>query len=108
VLAKSSELEALLATVARRVDIIEDRAERNEMAACAQLLAGINFEKSLINLYLREELMRESVVYQSIVAESRQKGLQEGQGIGLEKRKGLSLDFSRESKGGKLILCCVF
>jgi predicted transposase YdaD len=29
VLAKSSELEALLATVARRVDIIEDRVERN-------------------------------------------------------------------------------
>ncbi len=42
VLAKSSEPEGLLANVARRVDIIEDRAERNNPAACIQLLAGIN------------------------------------------------------------------
>jgi predicted transposase YdaD len=78
VLAKTSEPEALLARVARQVDIIKDRAERIEVAACAQLLAGINFSKTLINMYLKEELMRESVVYQSIVAESTQKGLQQG------------------------------
>ena len=78
VLAKTSEPEALLAKVARQVDIIEDSAERNNVAACAQLLAGINFSKALINMYLKEELMRESVVYQSIVAESTQKGLDQG------------------------------
>ena len=61
VLAKTSDPEALLATVAKQVDIIEDRAERSNVAACLQLLAGIGFEKSLISLYLREELMQESV-----------------------------------------------
>lgn len=82
VLAKTSEPEALLARVARQVDIIEDRAERSEVAACLQLLAGINFDEKLINVYLKEELMQEFVVYQRIVAESRQKGLQEGQALG--------------------------
>jgi predicted transposase YdaD len=75
VLAKSLEPEALLAKVARRVDIIEDRAERTNVAACVQLLAGMNFDARLISIYLKEELMQESVVYQRIVAESRQKGL---------------------------------
>ena len=84
VLAKTSAPEALLATVARQVDIIEDRAERSNVAACVQLLAGINFDKSLINLYLREELMQESVVYQSIVAESARKGEQQGLERGLQ------------------------
>jgi predicted transposase/invertase (TIGR01784 family) len=84
VLAKTSEPEALLAKVARQVDIIEDRAGRSNVAACIQLLAGINFEKSLINLYLREELMQESVVYQSIVAESTRKGEQQGLERGLQ------------------------
>ena len=81
VLAKSSEPEALLAKVARRVDIIEDKAERIEVAACVQLLAGISFSKALINLYLREELMRESVIYQSIVEEITQKKLQQGESV---------------------------
>jgi hypothetical protein len=84
VLAKTSDPEALLAKVARQVDIIEDRAGRSNVAACIQLLAGINFEKSLINLYLREELMQESVVYQSIVAESTRKGEQQGLERGLQ------------------------
>jgi predicted transposase/invertase (TIGR01784 family) len=106
VLAKSSELEALLATVARRVDIIEDRAERNEMAACAQLLAGINFEKSLINLYLREEVMRESVVYQSIVAESMRKGEQQGleRGLKLGLQQGPQQGLQRGEQQGESTL----
>jgi predicted transposase YdaD len=84
VLAKTSEPEALLATVARQVDIIEDKAQRSNVAACIQLLAGINFDRSLISLYLREELMQESVVYQSIVAESTRKGEQQGLERGLQ------------------------
>jgi len=79
VLAKTEAPESLLARVARQVDIIEDRAEQSNVSACAQLLAGISFSKALINMYLREELMRESVVYQSIVAESTQKGRQQGE-----------------------------
>jgi predicted transposase YdaD len=54
----------------------------------------INFDEKLINVYLKEELMRESVVYQRIVAECRQKALQEGQELGLN--KGLQLG---EQKG---------
>ncbi len=99
VLAKGSEPEALLAKVARRVDIIEDRAERIEVGACVQLLAGINFDERLISIYLKEELMRESVVYQRIVAESRQKGLQEGQELGLN--KGLQLGLQQGLQQGE-------
>jgi predicted transposase/invertase (TIGR01784 family) len=99
VLAKSSEPEALLSTVARRVDIIEDRAEQSNVAACVQLLAGINFDERLISVYLKEELMQESVVYQRIVAESRQKGLQEGQELGLN--KGLQLGLQQGLQWGE-------
>ena len=53
------------------MDIIEDRAERIEVGAYVQLLAGINVDETLINVYLKEELMRESVVYKRIVAECR-------------------------------------
>lgn len=84
VLAKNLEPEDLLVKVAKQIDIIEDRAERSNVVACLQLLAGINFEESLINLYLREELMQESVVYQRIVAESMQKGEQQGLERGLQ------------------------
>ena len=77
-LAKTTRPESLLKAVAERVDIIEDRAEQSNVSACAQLLAGINFDESLISIYLKEELMRESVVYQRIVAESRRAALQEG------------------------------
>ncbi|MFN5515022.1 MAG: hypothetical protein ACK5CA_09800 [Cyanobacteriota bacterium] len=41
---------------------------------CAQLLAGIHFTKALINMYLREKLTRESVVYQGIAAALRSGG----------------------------------
>ena len=80
-LAKTTRPESLLKAVAERVDIIEDSAERSNVAACVQLLAVISFSKALINMYLMylwEELMRESVVYQSIVAESTQKVIQQG------------------------------
>jgi predicted transposase YdaD len=81
VLAKTEAPESLLARVARQVDIIEDTAEQIDVSACAQLLAGISFSKALINMYLREELMRESVVYQSIVEEIAQKKLQQGESV---------------------------
>ncbi len=95
---KTSESEALLAKVAKQVDIIEDRAERSNVAACAQLLAGINFDKTLINLYLKEELMQESVVYQSIVAESMQKGEQQGL------QRGLQLGLQQGEQRGEAML----
>ncbi|MFM7189814.1 MAG: DUF4351 domain-containing protein, partial [Microcystaceae cyanobacterium] len=65
--------------------------ERSNVVACIQLLAGINFAKSFIRLYLREELMQESVVYQSIVAESMQKGERQGleRGLKLGLQQGL-------------------
>jgi predicted transposase YdaD len=102
VLAKTEAPEALLARVARQVDIIEDRAERSNVAACVQLLAGINFDERLISVYLKEELMQESVVYQRIVAESRQKALQEGQELGLQ--KGLQLGLQQGEQLGEATL----
>jgi predicted transposase YdaD len=63
------------------------------------LLAGINFDEKLINVYLKEKLMQESVVYQRIVAESRQKALQEGQELGLN--KGLQLGLQQGLEQGE-------
>ena len=71
-LAKSSQPNVLLAQIAEKIDTIESKAMQSNVSACVQLLAGINFEKSLIKAYFKEEIMKESVIYQSIKEEGKQ------------------------------------
>ncbi|MEN9224311.1 MAG: DUF4351 domain-containing protein, partial [Thermostichus sp. DRC_bins_24] len=42
------------------------------------LLGGLRFNKELMRQLLREDVMRESVTYQALVAESEQRGLTQG------------------------------
>ena len=74
-LTRSNSPQGLLAQVAQKVATIEDRQQRANLASCTGLLAGLRFDKSLIRQLLREEIMRESVIYQDIL----QKGQQQGQ-----------------------------
>ena len=74
VLARTDEPAYLLEQVATRVDMIEERQQKSEISAYTEILAGLKFDKHLIRRFLREELMRESVIYQEIEQESRQKG----------------------------------
>ena len=74
VLARTDTPTDLLEQVAARVDMIEERQQRSNISAYTEILAGLKFDKDLIRRYLREDLMRESVIYQEIEQEARQKG----------------------------------
>jgi predicted transposase/invertase (TIGR01784 family) len=77
-LTKSDSPQALLEDVAEQVASIEESELRQNLASCAGILAGLRFEENLIRQLFREDIMRESVIYQSIRQEGKQEGLQEG------------------------------
>lgn len=77
-LTKSDSPQALLEEVAEQVASIEEIEQRQNIASCAGILAGLRFEEDLIRQLFREDIMRESVIYQSIRQEGKQEGLQEG------------------------------
>lgn len=77
-LTQSNSPQALLENIAEQVASIEDIEQRQNIAGCAGILAGLRFEADLIRQVFREEMMRESVIYQSILQEGKQQGLKEG------------------------------
>jgi predicted transposase/invertase (TIGR01784 family) len=77
-LTKSDSPQGLLEEVAEQVASIEEIEQRQNIASCAGILAGLRFEEDLIRQLFREEIMRESVIYQSIRQAGKQEGLQEG------------------------------
>ncbi len=77
VLARTDSPASLLEEVAARVDMIEERQQKSDISAYTEILAGLKFDKDFIRRFLREELMRESVIYQEIEQEVRQKALLE-------------------------------
>jgi predicted transposase YdaD len=66
-LTRTNSPEALLTQVAQRVATIPDRNERQNIAGCTEILAGLRFKKDIIRQFLREDIMQESVIYQDIV-----------------------------------------
>jgi predicted transposase/invertase (TIGR01784 family) len=77
-LAAAQSPEQLLNQVAQRVSTIESTQQRRESSTYAQLLAGLRFNKTLIRQVFREDIMRESVIYQEILQEGEQKGEERG------------------------------
>ncbi|MBO1351366.1 MAG: DUF4351 domain-containing protein [Hormoscilla sp. GUM202] len=76
-LAATENSSALLGQVAQQVSKIEEPAERDEISACTQILAGLRFKKDVIRNFFREEIMQESVIYQDIIQKGMQKGVLE-------------------------------
>ncbi|MBD2593798.1 DUF4351 domain-containing protein [Nostoc spongiaeforme FACHB-130] len=66
-LTRTTSPQGLLAQVAEQVATISDREERQNIAGCVEILAGLRFEKDLIRQLLREDIMKDSVIYQDIV-----------------------------------------
>jgi predicted transposase YdaD len=78
-LAKTTKPRILLQQVVEQVNQLE-KNRRQEISAYTQVLAGLKFKKDLIRQLFREGMMRESVIYQEILAEGEQRGRQaEGQ-----------------------------
>ena len=78
-LAGSDSPNTLLEQVAAQIDRIEEPRQRGNLAACVEVLAGLRFDIDLIRQLFREEVMRESVVYQDILQKGLQQGLQQGE-----------------------------
>ena len=83
-LCRSSAPEKLLSKVAESLAKIESSAERGQITACTNILAGLRFDKNLVNQLFREEIMRESATYQDILQKGVQQGLQQGVQQGLQ------------------------
>lgn len=66
-LAQSDSPNALLQQVASSLDMIEEQEQRRNISACVEILAGLRFEIETIRRFLKEDIMRESVVYQEIL-----------------------------------------
>lgn len=94
-LTKSTSPRTLLVEVAEQLASIEEREQRQNLASCAGILAGLRFEEDLIRQLFQEEIMRESVIYQSIRQEGKQEGLQEGKQEG--KQEGLQEGLKQEA-----------
>ena len=106
-LAKSNQPRELLTQIAGKIDTIEEKTIQSNLSACVQLLAGIRFDESLIKAYFKEELMKESVIYQSIKqegkAEGKAEGLLEGKAEGLLEGRAEAMDEARIQEASLLI-----
>ena len=74
-LCQASSPNQLLGKVAEELAKIEPTTERNQIAACTEILAGLRFKKTLIKQLLREDIMRESVIYQDILQQGEKRAL---------------------------------
>ena len=78
VLAKSKAPELLLSQVAAKIAKIENQRKQSNIAVCVELLAGINYSKELIAMYLQEDILAESVIYQEIINRGIEQGIEQG------------------------------
>lgn len=77
-LAQADSPNTLLEQVATQLDMIESREQRSNISACVEIVAGIKFDIETIRQFLREDIMKESVVYQEIIREGLQQGIEQG------------------------------
>ena len=78
VLGQTNDSAELLRQVSGRIETIEEHDSQADVAASAALLAGLVLDKQLIRSILREDVMKESVIYQDIVATAKEIGRSEG------------------------------
>ncbi|MEA5538103.1 Rpn family recombination-promoting nuclease/putative transposase [Limnoraphis robusta Tam1] len=81
-LAETNSPETLLTQVAAEVAKIEAIEQRRNVLAAVQIIAGLRYDKTLIQQLLREDIMRESVIYQDILQQGVRQGVQQGRGEG--------------------------
>ncbi len=94
-LAATTQPQALLQRVVGKVNQLEPK-QRPEISSYTQILAGLKYNKDLIRQLFREGMMRESVIYQEILAEGEQRGEQRGRQEGRQE--------GRKAEGQLLIL----
>ncbi|MEG3435525.1 Rpn family recombination-promoting nuclease/putative transposase [Pannus brasiliensis CCIBt3594] len=81
-LGKTGNRAEILRYVAERVEGIQRRREKSNAAAAASILAGLVLRKDLIRHLFREEIVKESVIYQDILARGEARGEARGKAAG--------------------------
>ncbi len=82
VLSRTNDARMVLSQVAQAVEAIADRQIQSNIAAASSVLAGLVLDNKVINQILRSDIMRESVVYQELLAEGEAKGEAKGKAEG--------------------------
>lgn len=78
ILCRSTNQPESLRAIAQRIEAIPDPRTQSNIAAATSILAGLVLDKALVQQILREAVMRDSVIYQDILAQGVQQGRQEG------------------------------
>lgn len=90
VLSNTENPVEVLSQVAQKIETITEHREKSNIAASTAIIAGLVLKKNIIQKLLREELMKESVIYQDILAIGEDLGIQKGiqQGIQQGRQQG--------------------
>ncbi|MDJ0842691.1 DUF4351 domain-containing protein [Crocosphaera sp.] len=57
-----------------KINNIEDVEQRQVLGSCTGILAGLRFDKILVNTLFQEDIMKGSVIYQDILEKGKKKG----------------------------------
>ncbi len=96
VLSKTIDPIATLRQTAKLIDNIEDGQVKNNVIAATAIISGLALNKLVIQQLLKSNIMKESVIYQDILAEGlaegRARGMAEGKAKGMAegKAKGMA------------------
>ncbi|WNZ44792.1 Rpn family recombination-promoting nuclease/putative transposase [Leptolyngbya boryana CZ1] len=77
-LTRTQNPDQLLDRIVQQVAEIPETEERREVSSYVQLMAGLKYDKDRIHRLFREDMMRESVIYQEILQEGEERGLTQG------------------------------
>ena len=89
VLGQSADAEETLRQAAQRVDRLSDPTTKANLMAASGILAGLKLDDEIVNRIVRRDIMQESSVYRSILAE----GVAEGE---LRKQHEIATNLLRE------------
>jgi predicted transposase/invertase (TIGR01784 family) len=92
VLGQSVDPEETLRQAAQRMDRIADPTTQANLVAASGILAGLKLEQEIIYRLLRRDIMQESTVYRSILAEGKE-----------EKQREIALNFLREGLSVEIV-----
>jgi predicted transposase/invertase (TIGR01784 family) len=83
-LGQTEDAVETLREAVRAIEQIPDADKQHEAMAAAYLLSGLQLSAEVISTIIRRDVMQESVTYQAILDEGRQKGLDEGRQRGFD------------------------
>ncbi len=78
VLSQASDKESVLTQVVRKLEQIADPREQSNLAAATSILAGLQLNEQTIQQLMRSPVMRESTMYQFILREGEERGVELG------------------------------